>query len=205
MLEFFIRYTSGRQQAEKLVLVQLDEVFRKYSGDEALSHTYYHRQYFSLISDEAIVFNNDQRIVIVGQKVTPEIKRHGLKGQGENLTEVSMKDWISIQQRILRDTIPVRLGGLAANLRRIKSFTAQETSRDIVASLFEESKFFIEWTAREILIDTAAQLVELQVKLARRQYNWPQIWSNPSRRQQVADQALAWLERVLGLSGLIES
>ena len=93
-----------------------------------------------------------------------------------------MKDWTPIQERYLRDSIPVRLGGLAANLRRIKSLAAQEISRDAIASLIEESKFFIEWTARETLTVTAAQLVELQIQLARWQHNWPQIWSDPTRR-----------------------
>jgi hypothetical protein len=116
-----------------------------------------------------------------------------------------MKDWTPIQERYLRDSIPVRLGGLAANLRRIKSFAAQETSRDAVASLIEESKFFIEWTARDTLTDTAAQLVELQVQLARWQHNWSQIWSNPTRRKQIAEQSLAWSERVIALSGLLNS
>jgi hypothetical protein len=113
-----------------------------------------------------------------------------------------MKDWAPIQERYLRDGIPIRLGGLAANLRRIKSFAAQETGRDAVASLIEESKFFIEWTASETQTDTAAQLVELQVQLARWQYAWPQIWPDPARRQQVAEQSLAWSDRVLALSGL---
>jgi len=116
-----------------------------------------------------------------------------------------MKDWIPIQERYLRDSIPVRLGGLAANLRRIKSFAAQETGRDAVASLIEESKFFIEWTARDMLIDTAAQLIELQIQLARWQHNWPQIWSDPNRRQQMAEQSLAWSDRVSALSGLLKS
>ena len=116
-----------------------------------------------------------------------------------------MKDWNSIQERYLRDSVSVRLGGLAANLRRIKSFAAQESSRDAVASLIEESKFFIEWTARDTLTDTAAQLVELQVQLARWQYNWSQIWSNPTWRKQVAEQSLAWSERVIALSGLLNS
>ena len=116
-----------------------------------------------------------------------------------------MKDWTLIQERYLRDRIPVRLGGLAANLRRIKSFAAQETSREAVASLIEESKYFIEWTARDTQIETAAQLVELQVQLARWQLTWSQIWSDPSRRQQIAEQSLVWSERVLALSGLLQS
>lgn len=116
-----------------------------------------------------------------------------------------MRDWYLIQERYLRDSIPVRLGGLAANLRRIKSFAAQDTGRDAVVSLIEESKFFIEWTARDTLDDTAAQLVELQVLLATWQQNWSRIWSNPTQRQQVVEQSLAWSERVLALSGLLKS
>jgi hypothetical protein len=116
-----------------------------------------------------------------------------------------MRDWYLIQERYLRDSIPVRLGGLAANLRRIKSFAAQDTGRDAVVSLIEESKFFIEWTARDTLVDTAAQLVELQVLLATWQQNWSRIWSNPTQRQQVVEQSLAWSERVLVLSGLLKS
>lgn len=115
-----------------------------------------------------------------------------------------MKDWTPIQERYLRDSVPVRLGGLAANLRRIKSFSAQEASREAVGTLIEESKYFIEWTARDTQIETAAQLVELQIQLARWQRNWPQIWSDSSRRQQIAEQSLAWSERVLEFSGLLQ-
>lgn len=116
-----------------------------------------------------------------------------------------MKDWTIIQQRYLRDAIPVRLGGLAANLRRIKSFAAQDAGRDAVASLIEESKFFIEWTARDTETEIAAQLVELQIQLARWEYNWINNWSDPIWRQQVAEQSLGWSERVLAWSGLLKS
>jgi hypothetical protein len=116
-----------------------------------------------------------------------------------------MKDWKHIQERYLRDAIPVRLGGLAANLRRINSFAAQDASRDTVASIIEESKFFIEWTAHDTQIETAGELVEIQVQLARWLYAWLQIWPDLTRRQQVAEQSLAWSERVLTLSGLLKS
>jgi hypothetical protein len=75
-----------------------------------------------------------------------------------------MKDWNAIQKRYLRDTLPTRLGGIAANLSRVKSFAARVANQEAVASLLEESKFFIEWTAGEADIDTAAELVELQVE-----------------------------------------
>jgi hypothetical protein len=73
---------------EKLSFEQLDEIFRKYFGDEVLNLAQYHREYFNLVSDEAVVFNNDQRIVIVGQKITPEIHQTStfLRSKGVRVT-----------------------------------------------------------------------------------------------------------------------
>jgi hypothetical protein len=93
-----------------------------------------------------------------------------------------MKDWTTIRERYLRDSVSVRLGGLAANLRRIQSFAGHDANLAVVESLLEESKFFIEWTAREAEIDTAAELVELQIQLARWQRNWPTLWTDPLQR-----------------------
>lgn len=114
-----------------------------------------------------------------------------------------MKDWTAIRERYLRDQLPVRLGGLAANLSRIKSFAAHEASREAVESLIDESKFFIEWTAAEAEINTAAQLVELQIQLARWQHNWTRIWTDPLQRSQMAEQAAVWSRRVMEMSGLL--
>lgn len=90
-----------------------------------------------------------------------------------------MKDRSAVRERYLRDSLPVRLGGLAANLSRIKSFAAHEGGREAVESLLDESKFFIEWTGSEAKIEQAEELVELQIQLARWQHNWERIWSNP--------------------------
>ena len=114
-----------------------------------------------------------------------------------------MKDWTTIRHRYLRDAVPVRLGGLAANLSRITSFAAHEASRDAVESLIDESKFFIEWTAAQTENQTAAELVELQVLLARWQCNWEKIWADPAQRSQVAEQSSMWSKRVLNMSGLL--
>ena len=108
-----------------------------------------------------------------------------------------------VQERYLRDTLPVRLGGLAANLSRIKSFAAHEASREAVESLIDESKYFIEWTAAEAEIEVSAELVALQIQLAQWQCQWTQIWSDPVRRHQVAEGASVWSKRVLEMSGLL--
>ncbi len=114
-----------------------------------------------------------------------------------------MRDWTIIRERYLRDGLPTRLGGLSANLSRIKSFAAHGGGREAVESLLDESKHFIEWTAAEAGSELAAELVELQVQLARWQHNWGRIWSNREQRQEVAEHATVWSKRVLEMSGLL--
>ncbi len=114
-----------------------------------------------------------------------------------------MKDWTAIRKRYLHDDLPIRLGGLAANLSRIKSFSAHDAGREAVESLINESKFFIEWTAAVAECHAAAELVELQIQLARWQQNWARIWVDPEQRRQVAEQSSVWSKRVLEMSGLL--
>lgn len=114
-----------------------------------------------------------------------------------------MKDWIAIRERYLRDNLAIRLGGLAANLSRIKSFASHTANREAVESVLEESKFFIEWTAPETDIDIAAEMVELQIQLARWQRGWANIWADPALRREVAEQSGTWSKRLLALSGLL--
>ena len=116
-----------------------------------------------------------------------------------------MKDWTVIRERYLRDDVAIRLGGLAANLLRIKSFCEQDSNRDMVEGLIDESKFFIEWTASDAEIEAAAELVELQVQLAGWQRQWAGIWADGERRRAVAEQSSAWSARVLSLSGLLRA
>jgi len=115
-----------------------------------------------------------------------------------------MKDWSPIRERYMRDPLPVRLGGLAANLSRIKSFSANDASRETVASLIDESKMFIEWTAAQTEIHTAEKLVELQIQLACWQLAWNGIWPDAVKRKQFAEQSADWSKQVLEMSGLLK-
>lgn len=114
-----------------------------------------------------------------------------------------MRDWTTIRERFVRDDLPTRLGGLAANLARISSFFKNPINRNVVHSLVDESKLFIEWTAADAEAETAAPLVELQVQLALWQLDWDKIWNDPAYRSQVVDQSRAWSDKVLDLSGLL--
>ena len=115
-----------------------------------------------------------------------------------------MKDWAAIQERFMNEPLPIRLGHLAANLSRIKSFSANEASRETVASLIDESKMFIEWTAAQAEMEVAAKLVELQVQLALWQLQWQNIWADSTKRLQVAEQSGTWSKQVLEMSGLLK-
>ena len=80
---------------------------------------------------------------------------------------------------------------------------ADEGNREAVESLIDESKHFIEWTAAEAELDTAAELIELQVQLVRWWRNWARIWADPAQRSQVAERSAAWSQRVSEMSGLL--
>src|SRR3990172_887507 len=74
--------------AERLDTEQLETILRSYLNDESLSLAEHHREYFELGGDEAVAFNKDQRIVIVGQQVTPEIRQTAsfLRSRGLRVT-----------------------------------------------------------------------------------------------------------------------
>ena len=114
-----------------------------------------------------------------------------------------MKDYSKIQARYLRFPVPARLGNLASSLARIADFSTLMDSSGQVFGILNESKYFIEWTAGETEVGTAAQLAELQSQLALWQQNWQQIWDDPAQRAQVARESRAWSERVLQMSGLL--
>lgn len=103
----------------------------------------------------------------------------------------------------MRDPLPIRLGGLAANLARMRSFSMNESNRAAVVDLFDESKFFIEWTAIEADTDIRVRLAELQRVLARWQLSMESSWRNESFREELAVASASWSKSVLKDSGLV--
>lgn len=114
-----------------------------------------------------------------------------------------IKNTIELKERYLRDSVPVRLGGLAANLARVSSFSKNDANQEAVNGLIEESKHFIEWTAKETEVETAAELVELQIQLAVWQLKWQDVWQDVEKRNAVAETSANWSKRVLEKSGLL--
>jgi hypothetical protein len=116
-----------------------------------------------------------------------------------------MTDRTAIRTRYLRDPLPVRLGGIAANLARVRSFAAHDAHGFAVAQLIEESAFFIEWMAPDAPLDVQVALLDLQRLLARWRRHWEVIWLDPSRRAETASQAKAWSDRLLVLVGHLQA
>ena len=114
-----------------------------------------------------------------------------------------MKDRSAIRERYLRDEVRIRIGGLAANLARVKSFSNHFGHRDVVESLVEESKFFIEWAAPDAGPELQLRLIEPQLQLARWQLAWSSIWADAAQRDRVADEAQAWSTDLPRLAGLL--
>jgi len=114
-----------------------------------------------------------------------------------------MKSFESRRIRYLQDALPIRLGGLAANLSRVASFSQHAGIRETVSDIMLETRWFIEWTALELEIIKAAELVKLQVQLALWDLESRQHWHNESWRKELAAKAREWTQRVLEMSGLL--
>lgn len=63
---------------EELGAEQLETILRNYLNDESISLAEYHQQYFTIAPEEAVVLNKDQRLVIVGQRITEDILQTAL-------------------------------------------------------------------------------------------------------------------------------
>jgi hypothetical protein len=61
--------------------------------------------------------------------VIPDIREQVAQVTHKLLSGI-MKDWKAIQKPYLQDSLPIRLGGIAANLGRVKSFTGTMLQRN---------------------------------------------------------------------------
>jgi hypothetical protein len=108
-----------------------------------------------------------------------------------------------MKERYLRDGYPRRLGGLAANLARVASFSSDSRHEAAVGDLIVESAHFIEWLAPNAPMPECERLVELQRQLASWHYRMGELWSDEVQRRGVAEAAHRFADEVLGMSGLL--
>ena len=114
-----------------------------------------------------------------------------------------MRSLVSLRERYLRDGLPIRLGGLAADLSRIASFSDNPAHREAVAGLIREAAHFAEWCAPESPLDVQITLAQVQLILALWQRGLRQWFDDGLWRATLAVQAQTWSDRILTLSGLL--
>jgi hypothetical protein len=116
---------------------------------------------------------------------------------------VVMKSILSEEQVYFqRNSIFNRLGHIASNLARVRTFCRADYEKGVLA-VIAETKDFIEWTAAEIEPEQAEELVNIQVQLALWEITWDNIWSDKKMREELAQTTETWSERVLDMSGLL--
>lgn len=115
-----------------------------------------------------------------------------------------MNDIEGRKARYLRDGLPIRMGGLAANLARVSSFSKIDKAKAAVVGLIVESEHFIEWTALEYDLPTTIELLDIQRVLARWNLTIDSIWSDSAKRKSVGSEAQEISERLLSKTGLLD-
>jgi hypothetical protein len=109
-----------------------------------------------------------------------------------------MKNIDQIKERYLKESFNMRLGHLASDLARISSFSDKNAIKDLI----EESKFFIEWVASEASFEVQVLLAEIQSKLALCQSRILTQKTNNSDLETLKQNAKAWSDKLLEISGL---
>ena len=113
-----------------------------------------------------------------------------------------MKNRHRIRERYLKDPVPIRLAGLAADLGRVASSARYSSGSASVDQMLEESQYFIEWTAAETKPEIAVELVDIQLMLSLWRKAWPEAQHSTTQRTLLSFQAKKWSDKVLDFSGL---
>ncbi len=109
-----------------------------------------------------------------------------------------------LRERFLRDSLPRRLGGLAATLGRISSSARESSDPANVVHLLEEAKYLIEWTAADTEPEVAAELVSMQTLINLWLKAWDKASQNKQQRTLLSVQAKLWSDKAMDFSGLLK-
>lgn len=108
-----------------------------------------------------------------------------------------MRNLQRLRERYLRDESRVRLGNLASDLLRLSQWVQMRRNDDEIVDLMREIASCMEWVG-----DSAtADLADMQREICR----WRRAWPVESARSILALRARQMSERVLEMSGLLES
>lgn len=113
-----------------------------------------------------------------------------------------MNDLDSVRQRLMREGPQQRLGHLAADFLRIANFIESGSANE-AKPIFRESKWFAEWIAPEVDLETQQFLATTQSFLALKEIQWPFWISNTEQVKSTASTIRVWSNDLLKKSGLL--
>ena len=109
-------------------------------------------------------------------------------------------NWEILKAQYLQANRTTQLNSLALNLTRIQLLAQSGTDEAVAQHLVRESQFLIEWAVPGIDLETdvafATELVDLQRLLSRWKRNWIELWASESQRQEIAEIAQQWCDRL---------
>ena len=95
-----------------------------------------------------------------------------------------------LENRFLKDPLPLRLGAVASDLARLSGLQPS-VHNSIFQNVLTEVKLFTEWAAPDSGLEVQERLLDLQRALAR------------GTSEEISKIAGQWADQILGMSGLI--
>jgi hypothetical protein len=116
-----------------------------------------------------------------------------------------MIDEKALKERYLRDGVPTRLGNLASSIKRLGYLVGKKKHDATVHQLFQECRFFSEWTAPDASGETQVGLAALQRDLDGWQKQFQNADGDELWRGEINAACERWSNRLLDLSGLLKT
>ncbi len=105
-----------------------------------------------------------------------------------------------LNQRFMRDTPMVRMGGIASDLARVTRLASAPTpDLSAVGNVIKEIKYFTEWMAGDLNLDAQEMILSLQRTIAQ--------WKDETLEEsldQIRQKSREWSETILQISGLLK-
>lgn len=168
----------------------LEHLLREQMGNEAVSLSEAHREYFSLGDEEAVSFNKEQRLVIVGHRVTPQIRQTAVylrqKGLPVTCLEFSYFETDSKEQLLTTDIVV----GREAVARTVTSSASSETTMtwqrmlasagsaepvlEALLALDGQEQLYLQWSAKAFSLNLDVGDARVPIFYA----YVPEVWFN---------------------------
>ncbi|MCZ0935131.1 MAG: endonuclease NucS [Gemmatimonadetes bacterium] len=142
--------------ASRLDADALESFLRVHEGDDSLNLADQHREYFELDDAEAVAFNKDQRIVVIGQSVTPQIRQTaaflGSKGVHVTCVEFTFFEAEGGRRLLSQDIV---VGEERPKAGQVSGASRKTTEAEFLASCDEHGRAvfspILEWASQEPL------------------------------------------------------